>query len=93
MQEALQQQQKEDAEPTPTRPDANPYRSLGDAKKEWQKRLNVQDKKEKEEKKPQPPQAMKEENKNMKEDQQFEFLNDEDKKEDAQTLVRVEYKK
>lgn len=46
-QEALQQQQQDNNEPKPERPDANPYRSLGDAKKEWQKRLNVQDKKEK----------------------------------------------
>eukprot|EP00026_Physarum_polycephalum_P000014 Phypoly_transcript_00014.p1 GENE.Phypoly_transcript_00014~~Phypoly_transcript_00014.p1 ORF type:complete len:3744 (+),score=763.97 Phypoly_transcript_00014:755-11233(+) len=82
-QEALQQQTDE-SEPTPNRPDANPYRSLGDAKKEWQKRLNVQDNKDKKESK-HPEQKIKESAEDLK-DQQFDFMNDDKEKEDAQTL-------
>eukprot|EP01114_Cavostelium_apophysatum_P009739 TRINITY_DN2299_c0_g1_i7.p2 TRINITY_DN2299_c0_g1~~TRINITY_DN2299_c0_g1_i7.p2 ORF type:complete len:2267 (+),score=877.38 TRINITY_DN2299_c0_g1_i7:9332-16132(+) len=78
-QEATQQHQRK-------RQDVNPYRSLGDTLKEWKKRLNIVENPEPAKK----SQAQAKEEKENNAEGAFEFINNEEEKEDMQGLGATE---
>ncbi|KAF2076412.1 hypothetical protein CYY_002269 [Polysphondylium violaceum] len=81
------QQQQQQQQKKPQQVDPNPYRSMGDAQKEWKKRLNLLQEKEEEEPVDNNEKAPKQDDTNQEEnqDQNYEFKKDDQDNKDEES--------